>query len=106
MRLKARTDENQTEIVKLFRKLGYSVHHTHMIGQGFPDLVVGNFGHNYLIEIKDGKKVKSKQSLTDDENDFRLKWKGQYTIINSVNQLLEWDFEVRTNFINQKEQKA
>ena len=47
-----KTDSNQAEIVKAFRKLGCSVHSLHKVGQGLPDLLVGNRGRNHIIEVK------------------------------------------------------
>ena len=76
MRRIARTDDNQQLIVKQLRQLGCSVAITSMIGKGFPDLVVGYQNKNYLIELKDGAKVKSKKGLTMDEAKFFTAWKG------------------------------
>ena len=36
-----RSDDNQTEIVKVYRQLGWHVVITNQVGDGFPDLVVG-----------------------------------------------------------------
>lgn len=111
MSFKKRVDRNQPEIVEALRKVGASVGHTHAVGQGFPDVVVGvqgltlvgNFsikrvkqllhavhglkvidGANLLLELKDGTQVASKQKLTEDEFEFHRDWKGQLSIINSV----------------------
>ena len=56
MRRRAKVDDNQPAVVKLFRQLGWSVVHTHMVGSGFTDIVCGKNGINYLVEIKDGSK--------------------------------------------------
>ena len=56
MRKKARVDANQKEIVQQLRKRGISVLHTHQLGKGAPDIVIGYMNQNYLIEIKDGNK--------------------------------------------------
>lgn len=77
MRKRGRTDDNQQLIVKQLRQLGCSVAITSMIGKGFPDFVVGYQNKNYLIELKDGAKVKSKKGLTMDEAKFFESWKGQ-----------------------------
>ena len=59
-----RTDANQKKIVELVRQLpGASITSTHTIGKGFPDLVIGYKGINYLIELKDGAKPKSQKKL-------------------------------------------
>lgn len=88
MRRAARVDDNQSEIVKAFRKLGATVTPTHMIGQGFPDIVVGYCGVNYLIEIKDGSKVPSQRKLTTDEQDWHDNWKGSVDIVESVSDVV------------------
>ena len=77
MRRIARIDDNQKEVVSQLRKLGVSVAITSMIGKGFPDFVIGYQNKNYLIELKDGAKVKSKKGLTMDEAKFFTAWKGQ-----------------------------
>ena len=74
MRKKARVDANQKEIVQQLRKLGVSVLHTHQLGRGAPDLVLGYRNDNFLVELKDGNKTKSQQKLTPDEIEFQEKW--------------------------------
>ncbi len=88
MRKKARVDANQKEIVQELRKRGISVLHTHQLGKGAPDIIVGYMNSNYLIELKDGNKSKSQQRLTKDELDFSLKWSGSYAVCNSLEQIL------------------
>ena len=71
-----RTDENQLEIVERLRAIGCSVYPTHESGRGFPDLVVGYCGKNYLIEIKTeiGK-------LRPAQKNFIELWKGQVSVV-------------------------
>jgi hypothetical protein len=85
-----RTDANQKKIVEMVRKLpGASITSTHTIGKGFPDLVIGYKGINYLIEIKDGKKPPSARKLTPDEVKFHHEWSGQISIIKNLDELLQ-----------------
>jgi hypothetical protein len=85
-----RTDRNHSEIINALRKIpNLSVFSTHETGKGFPDIVVGYKGINYLIEIKDGKKSPSARKLTDAEIEFHLNWKGQCAIIKNLEELLE-----------------
>lgn len=111
MSFRKRIDRNQPEIVEALREAGASVGHTHTIGQGFPDVIVGvkgltlvgDFsiqrvrrllhaihglrvidGANLLLELKDGTQTASKQKLTDDEIEFHENWKGQLAVVNSV----------------------
>ena len=67
MRRAAKIDANQTEIVKALRQVGASVQSLASTGKGCPDLLVGFRGVNWLLEIKDGQKVKSARKLTDDK---------------------------------------
>lgn len=77
-----RTDTNHREILNACRLLpGVSVFDTHTIGGGFPDIVVGYRGKNYLFEIKDGKKPRSARKLTTREADFLREWTGQINVI-------------------------
>ena len=84
MRRNAKVDTNQPEIVMALRAIGATVEPTHMIGRGFPDIVVGFRGLNYLLEIKDGDKVPSKRKLTDDETKWHKQWNGSVDIVESV----------------------
>ena len=77
MRVRGRIDDNQKEVVSQLRKLGVSVAITSMLGKGFPDLVLGHQNKNYLIELKDGNKTKSRKTLTEDEAKFFNDWRGQ-----------------------------
>jgi len=88
MRRKARVDANQKEIVKKLRELEISVLHTHQLGKGAPDLILGYRNENFLIELKDGNKTKSQQKLTPDEVEFQSKWQGNYAVCNSLEQIL------------------
>ena len=85
-----RTDANQKQIVELVRMLpGASITSTHTIGKGFPDLVIGYKGINYLIELKDGSKPKSQKKLTPDEVEFHMKWNGQIAICENFEDILK-----------------
>ena len=80
-----KTDANHKEIMNAFRKIPYlSVFSTHMVGKGFPDIVVGYRGINLLVEIKDGKKSPSQRKLTNDEMVFHRQWNGQVIVISCV----------------------
>jgi hypothetical protein len=66
-----KVDANQPEIVAALRQVGASVAHTHMIGHGFPDILVLYRGTLSLIEIK-AKGAK----LTPDEQAWHERWPG------------------------------
>ena len=84
-----RTDSNQTQIVTALRKLGCSVAITSSLGKGFPDIVVGWKGRNYLFEIKDGEKSPSQRKLTPDEVKFHEFWYGDIRVVESVDDALK-----------------
>ena len=52
MRRAARADINQPDIVRKLRSLGATIWHTHTLGRGGPDIVIGYCGVNVLAEIK------------------------------------------------------
>jgi len=81
MRTAARIDDNQNEVVSQLRSVpGLKVAITSGMGHGFPDLVLGWQGVNYLIELKDGSKPPSKRKLTKDEKKFHAQWAGQIDV--------------------------
>ena len=83
MRLAARTDAIQTEVVLGLRRFGYSVQCLHTVGKGCPDLLVGKARQNWLIELKSpgGR-------LTRDELEWITKWQGQVAIAHSLEEAL------------------
>lgn len=84
-----RTDANHKEIIVGLRKYPVlSVFSTHMVGKGFPDIVIGYKGINYLVEIKDGAKSKSRKKLTEDEIKFHSSWNGQIIIAENIDDVL------------------
>ncbi len=89
MRKRGRTDANQGDIVKALRACGLSVHSTSSLGGGFPDLIAGIRGVNYLFEIKDGSRAPSERRLTTDELDWHAEWRGQVHVIESADQALK-----------------
>ena len=85
-----RIDRNQPEIVKAIRKIpGATVRHTHVIGDGFVDIIVGFKGVNYLLEIKDPSQPPSARKLTKDEQKFHNEWTGQKAVIETINDVLK-----------------
>jgi hypothetical protein len=80
----ARVDDNQKELVADLREMGCSVQHLHTVGQGVPDILVGYWGHNFLLEIKDGSKPPSRRKLTDDEREWHQLWRGQVATVKNL----------------------
>jgi len=71
-----RVDENQQEIIDTLKEAGYSVHNTHDLGGGFPDIVVGCDKGNVLAEIKMPGK-----GLNEKETKWFMSWKGPKVVI-------------------------
>ncbi len=84
----ARTDNNQTETVKLFKQLGWTVLIISQL-KNCCDIIVSKNGRTIAIEIKNGKQPPSKQKLSDGEQKFKDNWQGEYMIINCTEQVIE-----------------
>lgn len=89
MRRAARTDGNQSDVVGHLRRLGFSVAITSGLGAGFPDLVIGRGGRNWLIELKDPAQPLCKRRLTPDEQLWHQAWRGQVATAETVDEILE-----------------
>jgi len=87
-RYSARTDENQKEIVKALRKLGYSVY------VDVDDIFVGDNGFNYWYEIKQEKHVSKKtgkineSAKKDIQKRLESEWTGHYKIVSTLEDIL------------------
>lgn len=79
-----RIDNNQKQVTNELRSLGFSVTLTHEIGKGFPDMVVGFGGVNYMVELKNNDKAK----LTNDEQEFAWLWNGQVNHHSTTEQII------------------
>jgi len=95
MRRAARVDSNQAECVEEWRKAGLSVLLLHQAGHGCPDTLVGGIvrnslssrPENLLVEIKiPGRELK----LTEDEETFRLSWKGPLLVTSDPDDVLRF----------------
>ena len=89
MRRAARTDGNHAEVVKALRAIGASVADTSGVGAGFPDLVVGYRGRNWLVEVKDGRKSPSRRALTPDQVEFVATWRGHWVKVESAQEAVD-----------------
>jgi hypothetical protein len=88
MRRAGKIDANQNLVVKQLRQLGYSVRITSMLGNGFPDLLIGKHNKNYLVELKDGSKPPSQRRLTDAEVEFIDSWQGTVIVSHDLDGIL------------------
>lgn len=81
MRRAAKSDSNQTEIVKALRRVGVSVE---VIGKPV-DLLICHRGETALMEVKnpDGR-----DELTKDQVEFIARWPGKLHIVRSIGDAL------------------
>lgn len=79
-----RVDNNQSDIVKRFKELGVSVFNASSVGGGLTDLIVGKWGINILVEVKDG--IKKKNNLTPEQIKFHNEWQGSKVVIHDASQ--------------------
>jgi hypothetical protein len=85
----AKIDANQGEIVKALRAIGCSVVSLAPLGNGCPDLLVGIFRRNLLLEVKDGDKSESRRKLTPMEREFHETWKGKVETVHNVDEAIQ-----------------
>ena len=90
-----KVDANHDEIVRAYRRLGFSVASTAAMGKGFPDLVVGIHNITDLVEIKDGSKPPSARKLTSDQVTFFNNWNGSVRVVNNVEDVAQHHKELR-----------
>ena len=76
----AKVDDNQSDIVKLFRKLGWTVLIISQL-KNCCDIIVSKNGRTVAVEIKDGAKPPSQRKLSSGEVKFRDNWQGEYALI-------------------------
>lgn len=90
MRKRARSDANQSQIVKALRQCGVRVEILSALGHGVPDLLcAAKHGPLVLLEVKDGTKSPSQQKLTKDEQEWQALWHEHYFVVNSVDSALK-----------------
>jgi hypothetical protein len=78
----AKADANQSLLVQLIRKTGYTVTDLHRLGRGVPDLLVsgGALGdRNVLIEVKSAT-----GKLNEAEAKFFRDWPGEKHIVRCI----------------------
>ena len=97
-RRKAKADKNQPDIVAKFRRLGYSVHHTHQL-KNFVDIIISKdfngLERTAVVEIKDGSLPPSARKLTEGEKAFKESWQGLYFICQSLDDIDIIDQEIK-----------
>ena len=94
MRRRAHLDANHEAIVEALIGRGARVLSLAAEGNGCPDLLIGWRGANYLLEVKregyDKKAGKLRQKTREMQIMWALKWTGQYTIVTSPQEALDF----------------
>ena len=88
MRSRGRTDKNQAALVRDLRLMGYSVMVTSGLAAGFPDLVVGAKGINYLFEVKNPEQFDSKKRLNSVQEKWHASWRGRSYVVETTDDCL------------------
>jgi hypothetical protein len=90
MKYAARVDANQLATIKEFQRAmpDASVYDASACGEGFPDLVVGWRGRNYLFEVKNPEMSPSRRALTEPQEAFHGSWQGQVHVVHSAAEML------------------
>jgi hypothetical protein len=90
MKYAARVDANQLATIKEFQRAmpDASVFDASACGEGFPDLVVGWRGKNYLFEVKNPDVRPSDRKLTEPQEAFHGSWQGQVHVVHSAAEML------------------
>lgn len=85
MRRAARTDSNQSPLVKALREIfgPDCVLDLSAVGQGCPDLCIGVRGINLFMEVKTDK-----GKLTTDQIIFHREWPGQVVVVRTLEEAL------------------
>lgn len=86
----ARRDGNHAAVVATLRSIlgAAAVFDAAAVGDGFPDIVVGDQGRTWLFEIKDPAQPPSGRALTPAEARFHAEWPGQVAVIYSADDAL------------------
>jgi hypothetical protein len=91
----ARVDDNQSDVVALFRKLGWYVLIVSQL-KNCCDIIVSKNGDAVAIEIKDGKKPPSARKLSAGEQEFKDNWQGEWRLVENDNDVLKLNEELET----------
>ena len=96
----ARQDSNHGAVRLALEQAGCVCTNTHMVGNGFPDLVCGFRRDDgqpriILIEVKDGSLPPSRQKLTPDEQRWFNLWPGDAWVVRSAKEAVELVFDLR-----------
>lgn len=94
MRRRAKIDANHQAIGDALQAAGATVYSLAGEGKGCPDLLIGWRGQNLLLEVKrpdyQKKAGKKRQATRDAQITWALKWTGQYAIVTTPEEAIEY----------------
>ena len=79
--MKHKTDDNQQEIIDALRAIGASVQDLSKVGGGCADILVGHWGKNYLLEVKNPD---TKGKLSTNQKVWHKNWRGHVAVVRTV----------------------
>ena len=85
----ANVDGNQGEIVRVLRLAGYTVQVLNQVKDGCPDLLVGAYGRNILLEVKNPEQDPCKRVLNDAEAKWHRTWRGQVAVVETPEEAIK-----------------
>ena len=86
----AKKDANHNEVADAFISLGYSVLDVSQLKKCC-DIIAGKGKRTIAVEIKDGAKPPSARKLSEGELDFKRSWRGEWALVESVNDVINLD---------------
>ena len=85
---RSRVDSNHGDVTRALRGVGCSVLSIAPLRKGGDLLCAISRTRTVIFEVKDGAKPPSARKLTEDEQSFRESWKGEWHVVNSVDEAL------------------
>lgn len=64
------------EMMADLRRMAFSVHDLSMVGDGFPDLIIGRQGLDMLVEVKTPYGLIGAYRMEQTQRDFNAAWRG------------------------------
>jgi len=83
-----KVDSNHAQIVAALKQVGATVLDLSGVGGGCPDLAVGIFGRNFLLEIKSSEQPVTERDLTPAQSIWHVEWKGQKAIVRNAEEAI------------------
>lgn len=80
-----RIDANQAAVIAALEAAGCTVY---VVDRAPFDLVIGRQKRTWIVEVKDGAKSPSRRKLTPAQATFKETWRGQWAVVETIEQAL------------------